>query len=109
MKFLGSIYQSSNLALFLLISGLLIFLNIECAPALSSKGSNMKNNNGNGNGNRLVRTGLLSNLFRRQINSSSGEASTTESSNSIDTDEPQTQTEADAQKFIESLPNVVST
>lgn len=83
----------------------------ECAPS-SSGGSNKSASN------RLIGAGLLSNLFRRQTGSSSSSSSsdgdsssaasaatttTTESSTETESNDPQTQTELDAQKFIDSL------
>lgn len=82
---------------------------VHCAPTSSS----------NNNGNRFMRSGLLSNLFRRQTNSNknnnsdsssaastSSESSTTASSNDQgeSMDEPPSQTEVEAQKFMDSLP-----
>lgn len=103
--------SQTNLLLILIISTILSLYinerNVNCAPTSNN------NNNKNGNNNRLsLRSGFLSNLFRRQTNSASASASTppsttTESStNETETDDPQTQTELEAQKFMDSLPNV---
>lgn len=89
--------------------------NAHGAPAASnnnSRGNNNNSNNNNKNGNnngRLIRTGILSNLFRRQIGSSSPGSTTEASTESSEVDEPQSQTERDAHKFLDSLPNPVST
>lgn len=70
------------------------------APASESSGKNGSSS----------RTGLLlSNLFRRQVRQQSEDAqASTENSTEADTEDPQTQTELDAQKFVDSLPGAVS-
>lgn len=81
--------------------------NIDCAPTKN----NGNNNNGNKNTtpNRIIRPGLLSNLFRRQTSTNNEGNSNVNSSNENDIEDPQSQTELDAQKFMDSLPNAVST
>lgn len=82
-----------------LVSVLILYVTARCIDAAPAS------NNANQSGSRLIRPGLLSNLFRRQIRQQDEEAqSSTESSTEADTEEPQSQVELDAQKFVESLP-----
>lgn len=56
-----------------------------------------------------IRSSLLSNLFRRQVRQQGEDAqASTENSTEADTEDPQNQTELDAQKFVDSLPGAVS-
>lgn len=117
---------------FCLASALLVVIylsTIDCAPNGNSNGNgNNSGSNGNKNngGRGLIRSGgLLSNLFRRQTTTSSSNsnneqtttaASATSASPSaggsdgtgVDFDDAQTQTEMDAQKLLDSLPNANS-
>lgn len=74
---------------------------VNCAP---------NGNAGANSGNKSSpRPRFFSSLFRRQTSSSSGSTSTaapsTSQSSSDNNEEPQNQIEADAQKFMDSLPN----
>lgn len=90
--------------------------NVDCAPTTNSNSGNANGNvKSNNSNNRLLRNGLFSNLFRRQNNSNgnklaeaASETTTTTSSSNNESDDVQTQTELDAQKFMDSLPNPVS-
>lgn len=84
----------------------------ECAPN-NNGNSNNKNNNNNGNNRDTRNGGLFSSLFRRQTGSSNSDSSSDSNSNSestteADLEDPQTQTELEAQKFVDSLPIPVS-
>lgn len=112
--------QTNLLSILILSTILSLYINgkdVDCAPTSNNNGNNNKNGSGNNNSILNLRSGFLSNLFRRQTNSgNSASASTppsitttTESSNNeSETDDPQTQTELEAQKFMDSLPNVGS-
>lgn len=101
---------------------------IECAPNGGNNGANRNNNNenNNANSNRLLRPGLLSQLFRRQTSNSKPNSNSSSNSgrdndnaaaasndspiSSADSDaDPGTQTELDAQKFMDSLPGAGNT
>lgn len=108
-KFLRFSKTRTAMLTLLLVSAILMSLivslnSVDCAPA-----SNSNNKNGN---NKTPRPSLLSQLFRRQTSSSSSNenngssSSPSSSSSSSDNDEQLTQTELDAQKFMDSLPNV---
>lgn len=94
---------------------------IDCASTglntnRNGNNNNSNNNNSNGNNNRLLRPGnLLSNLFRRQVSSANKDADNAAASSndspasaSTESDDPATQTEMDAQKFMDSLPGANS-
>lgn len=110
MQLVKHLRHAKNSIVLLLVATILVATlfstpEVDCAP--SSTGTSSSNNNNNNNNNRS-RGGLLSSLFRRQTGSSSSDTSTTSSNESAEIDDPQTQTELDAQKFMDSLPNVVS-
>lgn len=98
-----------SLSLFLLIC----ITGTDCAPPTSAS-SNIANNNkprtinrqqqNNGsNFNRFLSSGILSNLFRRQTGSASSDSNDSEGGSD---EAGLTQPEIDAQKFMDSLPNV---
>lgn len=74
---------------------------VECAPTPNNANASHKS------ANRLIKPGLLGNLFRRHTpaSGSAGAGSGSASSEPADSEEPATQTELDAQKFMDSLPN----
>lgn len=108
--------QQTSATLFLgifVISTLLIHFSTspaECAPNNKGNDKNKNNNNNNNGNNRNTRNGgLFSSLFRRQTGSSNTDSnSNSESSTEADLEDPQTQTELEAQKFVDSLPIPVS-
>lgn len=77
---------------------------VESAPTSTRNNAGNTNDKNNGNSGRLPRASILSSLFRRQTSTANEEGSSSES----DIDDPQAQTELEAQKFMDSLPNPVS-
>lgn len=105
--------QNRQLAVSLaLVSIVVLYLFVQAINCAPNNSNNNKDNNNSGS--RLLRPGLLSNLFRRQTSTSnssnsnkdsSQSSSSSNDSSSSDSDDPGTQTELDAQKFMDSLPN----
>lgn len=89
----------------ILLSLFVSFDSVDCAPSTSGGNNKNSNSNSNNSNNKSTRTGILSQLFRRQTSSGSN-SDESNGSSSDSNDEPQTQTELDAQKFMDSLPNV---
>lgn len=93
------------------------FQSAHCAPNGNLQATNNNNNNNNKNKNQSNGPNrpinFLRGLFRRQTSSSAASSTSTDSgrqqsSVEAEGDEAMSQTELDAQKFMETLPNVVS-
>lgn len=92
------------------------FHSVHCAPngniqATNNNSNNKNNKNQSNTQHRPIN--FLRGLFRRQTSSSASSSTSTDSgrqqsSVEAEGDEAMSQTELDAQKFMESLPNVVS-
>lgn len=87
----------------------LIFIQIstyetQCAPS----NSNGSRNQGKTNNNQMRPTGFLRGLFRRQTTGSTSTSNQAPNPVEAEADETMTQTEIDAQKFIDTIPGAVS-